>query len=381
MISSLLTRRLLTTSTTSIKLSSSKIPNILPTSSTIAVTGASGYLGSYIVSELLSLGYKVNACTKTVQECEHLYNLANADAALTVVSGCDLDIEGSYLPGFDNCDGVIHTAAKVALGNSQSIVDSSVLGTRNILNTIDSVGSIRHYVHTSSCAAIQTYDKPNEHVFSESDWNDWSTLERGDAYGVAKTRAERLVHEHFSGDGEGRRYNCINPNVSIGPVMTKQHSLASTLMLREIIYNNPTLYFQASFVDVRDVAAGHVAALTRLDVNRERFVLTSDYDACDQRELARIASDIFPDYVFDAPSKIHPLIVNNLLVPLSHLPFVGDSIMTEFQRQISNIRRAYKYNNNHAKEKLGMEFRDIRVSVKDGVESMINGGFAKPILK
>lgn len=88
----------------------------------------------------------------------------------------------------------------------------------------------------------------------------------------------------------------LNPNVNLGPVMTKAHSLASALMLREVVYGNPTPTARVpfSFVDVRDVARAHVEALLRPAANRRRFVLVGDASPCDQRELARIANERFP---------------------------------------------------------------------------------------
>jgi len=40
-----------------------------------------------------------------------------------------------------------------------------------------------------------------------------------------------------------------------------------------------------------------------------------------------------------------------------------------------------KYDNSAARNVLGVDFRSIEVSVKDGVESMIEQGYAKPKLK
>ena len=70
-----------------------------------------------------------------------------------------------------------------------------------MLNSIQKhASSIQRYVHISSIAAIQSLDKldkenNDDYVFSEKDWNTWSTVE-SDPYGYAKTKAEQLVWEH-----------------------------------------------------------------------------------------------------------------------------------------------------------------------------------------
>lgn len=62
-----------------------------------------------------------------------------------------------------------------------------------MLASVDGAPRITRFVHTSSIAAIMAFDKGPGHVFTEADWNDWSTTARGDAYGYAKTEAERMV--------------------------------------------------------------------------------------------------------------------------------------------------------------------------------------------
>lgn len=70
----------------------------------------------------------------------------------------------------------------------KAIVDPSVEGTKNVLGSVERAGSsLRRFVHLSSIAAVQNFNQPEDHVFTEEDWNEWSALSNGDAYGVAKT--------------------------------------------------------------------------------------------------------------------------------------------------------------------------------------------------
>ena len=113
-----------------------------------------------------------------------------------------------------------------------------------------------------------------------------------------------------------------------------QHSIASALLLRDVIFGNKTFYFPSSFVDVRDVAIGHVEALLRPEANGKRFILVGDGEPADQRYLAKVAGEVFPNYEFSAPPKVPLSVVQNVLVPLSRLPFVGSKIMSDFEREI-----------------------------------------------
>eukprot|EP00041_Stephanoeca_diplocostata_P023447 m.577036 g.577036 ORF g.577036 m.577036 type:complete len:98 (-) comp22292_c0_seq6:2165-2458(-) len=73
---------------------------------------------------------------------------------------------------------------------------------------------VKKVIHTSSVAAIQTYDKPADYVFSEKDWNDWSSETNKDYYGIAKVEAEKIMKE--ASEAHGFELVCINPGVVFG---------------------------------------------------------------------------------------------------------------------------------------------------------------------
>ena len=88
----------------------------IPPGSTVAVTGANGYIGSFVVAELLGRGFAVRAAVLDASpagEAAHLGYMNGADERLTLVGGCDLDVDGSYDSAFAGADAVVHTAAKV----------------------------------------------------------------------------------------------------------------------------------------------------------------------------------------------------------------------------------------------------------------------------
>ena len=76
---------------------------------TVAVTGASGYVGSYITEELLKRGHDVRAlvrgCETNAEKAAHLQALPGADR-LTLIDGGDLAIQGSFEAGLAGADAV-----------------------------------------------------------------------------------------------------------------------------------------------------------------------------------------------------------------------------------------------------------------------------------
>jgi nucleoside-diphosphate-sugar epimerase len=347
----------------------------------VAVTGASGYIGSFVAAELLSRGYDVRAPVRgsapTPPTTAHRRALPGP-GRLAVFDGGDLSREGSFDKAFEGCAAVIHTAAEVALSADQSVVDASVEGTRNVLASVDRAPEVRRFVQTSSVAAIQRYDMPEDHVFDERDWNTWSSMENGDAYGVAKTRAEELVHAHFRGGG--RRAAAVNPGVVIGPVMTKAHTKASAVFLRDAIFGNEVMNFPATFVDVRDVAKAHVNAMERLGEGGAeegaRYILVNGEKCLREGGVALgpIAERLFPGHAF-RPKPRYPEMAMRILRPLSALPVVGGMIMTEVQRKAQCT--PIEFSNARATEELGVDFRSLDTTVKEGVESIVELGFAK----
>ncbi len=93
------------------------MPAISPADGPVAVTGASGYIGSWIVRDLVEQGYRVHACVRdpsNADKVDHL--LAMNDAGLrgrVILQTGDLNEPSSYEGAFAGCAGVIHAGAAV----------------------------------------------------------------------------------------------------------------------------------------------------------------------------------------------------------------------------------------------------------------------------
>merc|ERR1712118_233671 len=127
----------------------------------------------------------------------------------------DLLKSGSYDEAFAGADAVMHMAAVVEIFDvkdpQKEIVDPSVEGTRNVLASAGRAGTVKRFVHTSSVAAVWAMDKPQSYAFSESDYNDWSSISNGDPYGYAKVTAERMVRDHILQGKKGYDLVTLNP--------------------------------------------------------------------------------------------------------------------------------------------------------------------------
>ena len=123
----------------------------------------------------------------------------------------------------------------------------------------------------------------------------------------------------------------------------------------------------ATFVDVRDVAAGIVAALVRPAASGERFVLVGDEPPISTIGLAPIAQTALPQYTLSSAAKVGPWTVW-LLARVGYV--------STFQEAIAS--RAIAFSGAKAKEVLGFSPRPLSETVKATAESMIDSGWVKP---
>jgi len=340
----------------------------------VAVTGASGFVGSHCVSALLDAGFKVRAVVRDATnetKTAHLKALANAEGNLTFASG-DLMKDGSFDDAFTGVDAVMHTAAVVLTDASdaqKTIVDPSVKGTENVLGSITKAGCVKRIVHTSSIAAILNADQP-EKVFTEADFNTWSNVANGDAYGYAKVTAEKMVTDYVTKTGGKVDAVSINPCVIAGPCMTKAHTKASPVFIRQLLFGNemPDTYMQ--FVDVREVAAAHVAALSidsAAAASTPRFIIAGDAATHGMRlaKVAETAQGLFPKYKITHTPEAW----------WKQLGVVRYFFASEFQR--AYIANEFKVSSAASVTGLGTQYRPFNETLTDTIASMVDSNFVK----
>ena len=288
---------------------------------TVAVTGANGYIGAHVCAGLLDAGLKVRACVRdpgNAQKVSFLKKIAEAKGAadrLELFRGDLLD-EGSYAPAFEGADVVVHTAAVVDLsgGNAQNTIDAAVIGTTNVMACARSSKSVRRLVNVSSVSAIMDESKADDHVFTEADWNNYSTVETGDPYGYAKVTSERLFWKEAK--AAGLEAVSINPAMVIGPALHPSHCKGTLGPLCWLLVGggeNPPekapswkiYHCPLRMVDVRDVAKACVrAALSDHEgVLGRRHLLANDSAPKTFAQLLPDLQRLFPKYALAVPPE------------------------------------------------------------------------------
>ncbi|KAL6499607.1 hypothetical protein OROGR_027517 [Orobanche gracilis] len=233
---------------------------------TVCVTGASGYIASWLVKFLLLRGYTVKASVRDhtdPKKTQHLLALDGAKERLHLFKA-DLLEEESFDSLVDGCEGVFHTASPVynAVTDPQAeLIDPALKGTLNVLQSCAKVSSIKRIVLTSSIAAVAYNGKPlTPDVEVDETW--WSDPEfcrnTQQWYVLSKTLAEEAAWKFVK--EKGIDMVAINPARVIGPLLQPTLNASSVAILN--LVNGAQTYPNATFgwVNVKDVAYAHILA-------------------------------------------------------------------------------------------------------------------------
>lgn len=170
----------------------------------ILVTGATGFIGSRVVGELLKRGFRNLRCF-----ARHSSPKAAAQALAGYNGGGTLvDVFTGNLLSREDCSAaargarlVFHLAAGTGEKSVPEAYRNSVVTTRNLLEAAVRDGSVRRFVNVSSFAVYSNRDKSPRGVLDES-----CPVERdpgmfADAYAFAKIRQDELVMEYAQKHG------------------------------------------------------------------------------------------------------------------------------------------------------------------------------------
>lgn len=331
----------------------------------VAVTGAAGFIGGWVVRRLLDQGYRVRACVRNPDDDSRTSFLkampAYASGRLTL-HRADLDVPGALDPAFQGAHGVAH----VSHVSTYADMDYVARACGNVIDSIERSQTVGRVVVTSSIAAVMSEADIGElarrPVIYEDRWPDEAspkrTPERGQGYSMGKAYAERAFWEAAERSG---RWEAITvcPADNVGPILSAhqregawQNEIARML---EGQCNQTGAYRPWMTVDVRDTAECHVALLESVLVGSgERFIAASG----EYRDVERICADI-----------------DRLLPELRHAtPGVTDPFPDRIKAREAELRgvwRQTEIRNDRMVAATGVEFRPLDQSLRDCVESLI----------
>ncbi|KAL6791914.1 hypothetical protein J3E68DRAFT_409681 [Trichoderma sp. SZMC 28012] len=278
----------------------------IPPGGLVLVTGANGYIASHVVDVLLELGYNVRGTVRQSKPWldrffEDRYGKGRYESI--VVSA--MEEEDAFASAAKGTDGIIHVATDVSLASDpHRIIPAVRNGTINALKAASSQESVKRFVLTSSStAAIVPQANKKGVIIDENTWNDdivalaWSGKAPDSSkgyvtYAASKTEGERAAWNWVEENKPGFVLNTVLPNCNFGRILIPEHMHGSTMgFVRNFFkrdYSALELLPPQYFVDVRDTARLHVAALLDPNVKAERiFAFATEYNWTDVLTILR----------------------------------------------------------------------------------------------
>ena len=230
----------------------------------ILVTGGTGFLGSYIIKQLVEKGYAVRA----IRRSSKLPFWISKEIIDTVewMDGDVLDVV-ALQDAMEGVDTVIHSAAIVSFAKKdrKEMYQVNVEGTANVVN-MALEKNVRRLIHISSVAALGRSENGG-HVNEEKKWEE---SKANTHYGKSKFKAELQV---WRGISEGLEAVIVNPSTILG---YGDWSSSSCAIFKSIYYGfkwyTPGIN---GFVDVDDVARATILLLEST-INEERYIVSGD---------------------------------------------------------------------------------------------------------
>jgi nucleoside-diphosphate-sugar epimerase len=232
--------------------------------SKVLVTGGTGFLGAYIIKQLVEQDIPVRAICRSIKT--PFFIPSSVWEKVEWMEGDVLDVVSLH-DAMQGVDKIIHSAAVVSFNRQhrQQMYQTNIQGTENVVN-VALENNISRYVHISSVAALGRTSQ-NEEVTEEKKWQPAGTNTH---YAITKHQAELEVWRAFA---EGLPGVILNPSTILGYGDWHQSSCA----IFKNVYKEFPWYTEGinGFVGVEDVAASAVALLNS-DIIEKRFIVNAD---------------------------------------------------------------------------------------------------------
>ena len=343
---------------------------------TVAVTGAAGFIGGWVVRGLLERGYRVRACVRDADDDTKVGFLkampAFASGRLTL-HAADLDVPGCFDDVFRGCHGVAHVS-HVSTYDDPAYVQRTC---DHIIASVDGSGSVRRVVVTSSIAAViseaDLQEVVRRPVLDEDRYPDETnpkrTPERGQGYSMGKVIAQRALSDAAERSGAWDAVT-VCPGDNVGPILSAhqqsggpwQHLIGKMLRGDCEIFQGTGPYRPWMTVDVRDDADCHIGLLESDKVhNGERYIAWST----DRRDYADMCTSI---------DRVLPELRHDTGPVVDATPGRLKAREAEFR----SIWAGTILRNDRVRAATGVTFRPLDDSIRDCVESLMSVAGVEP---
>ena len=246
----------------------------------VLVTGATGFIASHTILALVNKGYEVRGTARSASKAEKLNATLSAYAGKPVeieLVSADLTKDDGWDAAMDGVTYLQHLASPIPNNLPKDPNDLIVPAREGALRALRAAkaAGVKRAVMTSSFAAIGYgwgNTRPDE--LNETHWSNPDNIKDNTAYTRSKAIAEKAAWDYIENEGAGLELATINPVAVLGPAMSGDVSTSLELVTQPMLNKVPAFpKLTFGIVDVRDVAAAHVAAMEHPEAAGERFIV------------------------------------------------------------------------------------------------------------
>jgi dihydroflavonol-4-reductase len=334
----------------------------------VLVTGATGFVGKWTVIELLKAGYAVRGTVRALGRGEQVRTSVAEQAGAEALSRldlveCDILADTGWTGAMQDVTAVMHVATAIRADepkDSSLVIRPAVEGTARVLRAAHEAG-IARVILTSSIATVGYGHghTTGKRVYTEEHFTNLEAMQFTWAYCIGKTTAERAAWDFARANGMA--LTTIHPGAIIGPPVDTDASISVGMVTGLLDGSVPALPSNGfSIIDVRDVAAMHVAALAHPEAAGQRYLATAEYMPFPR--VADILRELYPD------RKVTSRTVPDWIIRLM-ARFGGPT------RQIINdIGNEKHFDGRKGEALLGRSYIPARQSILDTAEAAIKLG-------
>ncbi|CAD5234469.1 unnamed protein product [Bursaphelenchus xylophilus] len=332
----------------------------------VLVTGASGYVATHCVKQLLEQTYSVRGTVRSLKnekKIKPIRDIANQSTLLELVEA-DLEQPTGWDEVVEGCDYVLHVASPFPLEDDKSVIETAVNGTLNVLRACANSSSVKKVVLTSSCAAVNEGHEDEDRVFDENDWT-ITTSNKVQSYAISKTEAELAAWDFVKKNNKNQfKLTVMNPTFVVGPVLMDTAGSSITTIKKFLNNEVPAIPpLEMGMVDVRDVAQGHILAMQKPETDGQRILITSQPSTTFGQMVKYIHKE-FRSQGYRTPCLPAPYI----------LVWLWSFIDKEAAASLPRLNRKVQFDNSKSRKLLGLEYRNIETAIVEMCYSLIERG-------
>ncbi|MFL2504232.1 MAG: NAD-dependent epimerase/dehydratase family protein [Candidatus Azotimanducaceae bacterium] len=324
----------------------------------VFVTGASGFIASHCIIDLLKNNYRIVGTIRDVSREKTLRSIisgAGLDNKQIEFKKADLREPDEISSAIRGCDAVFHIASPVPIiqpKNREDIIETAKQGTLNVLKAARN-NSVERVVLTSSVATL--FDKTdNKSLYTPRDWAN-PEAKRTSPYSQSKILAEQAAWKY--GIEESINLTTIHPSLVLGPCLERDYGSSLEAIVKILNKELPLIpNFGFEIVDVRDVARLHRLALEDDSSIGKRLIASTEFLWFS--EIAANLKKKYPD------RKIPTRAMPNWLAKLISL------FIPELREILLSLGRKVRFSNKES-IRLGWQPMNIDKTIFDTAESLL----------